>query len=236
MTQGQLAEAARLWRTHLRVSALSNSRGRHLYGLMQLANLHLKYRADTARAVALVDSALTATPLDSLLPGDRLHDELARFYASARRLTRARELLAAAAVNDSVLARTPGPDRTWTRGVIALAEGRVSEAESDLSQAAAAIVCTICVLPDLARAYEAARKLDAAVVVYERYVTTPWLFRYETDATELGPALRRLAELHDLRGERSKAMAVRGQLLQLWRRADSELQPVVAEVRSRITG
>src|SRR5688500_12460455 len=221
MTQGQLAEAARLWRAHLRVSALANSRGRHLYGLIQLANLHLKYRTDTARALAIVDSALVATPLDSLLPGDRLHDELARFYASAGGLTRARELLAAAAVNDSMLARTPGPDRTWTRGVIALAEGRVSAAESDLTQAAAAIVCTICVLPDLARAYEAARKLDAAVVVYERYVTTPWLFRYETDATELGRALRRLAELHDLRGERSKAAAVRGQLLQLWRRADS---------------
>ena len=235
MTQGQLAEAARLWRAHLRVSALANSRGRHLYGLMQLANLHLKYRTDTARALAIVDSALTATPLDSLLPGDRLHDELARFYASAGRLTRARELLAAAAVNDSVLARTPGPDRTWTRGVIALAEGRVSEAESDLTQAAAATACTICVLPDLARAYEAARKLDAAVVVYERYVTTPWLFRYETDATELGRALRRLAELHDLRGESAKAAAVRGQLLQLWRRADPELQPVVADARSRIT-
>ena len=236
MTQGRVTEAARLWRTHLRISALSGSRGRHLYGLIQLANLHLKYRADTARAVAIVDSALTATPLDSLLPGDRLHDELARFYASTGRLTRAREMLAAAAVNDSLLARTPGPDRTWTRGVIALAEGRVSAAESELKQAAAAIVCTVCVLPDLARAYEAARKLDAAAIVYERYVTTPWLFRYETDAAELGWALKRLAELHDLRGERSKAASVRGQLLQLWRRADPELQPVVTEARGRITG
>ena len=235
-TQGQLAEAVRLWRTHLRVSALSNSRGRHLYGLIQLANLHLRYRADTARALALLDSALTATPLDSLLPGDRLYDELARFYASAGRLTRARELLAATAANDSVLARTPGPDRTWTRGVIALAEGRISAAESDLTQAAAAMPCTICVLPDLARAYEAAHKLDAAAMVYERYVTTPWIFRYEIDATELGPALRRLAELHDLRGERAKAAAVRGQLIQLWRRADPELQPIVVEARSRITG
>ena len=236
MTQGRLTEAARLWRTHLRISALSGSRGRHLYGLIQLANLHLRYRADTARALALVDSALTTTPLDSVLPGDRLHDELARFYASAGRLTRARELMSAAAVNDSVLARTPGPDRTWTRGVLALAEGRVSAAESELNQAAAAIVCTICVLPDLARAYEAARKLDAAVIVYERYVSTPWLFRYETDAAELGWALKRLAELHDLRGETAKAASVRGQLLQLWRRADPELQPIVAEARGRIRG
>ena len=236
MTQGRLTEATRLWRTHLRITALSGSRGRHLYGLIQLANLHLKYRADTSRALAVVDSALAATPLDSLLPGDRLHDELARFYASAGRLTRARELLAAAVVNDSVLARTPGAYRTWTRGVIALAVGRAAAAESDLDQAAAAIVCTICVLPDLARAYEATRKVDAATVVYERYVTTPWLFRYETDAAELGWALRRLAELHDLRGETAKAAAVRARLVQLWRQADPELQPFVSDARRRIAG
>jgi DNA-binding SARP family transcriptional activator/TolB-like protein/Tfp pilus assembly protein PilF len=236
MTQGRLAEAKRLWRTHLRISALSGSRGRHLYGLIQVANLHLRYEADTARALAVVDSALAATPLDSVLPGDRLYDELARFYASAGRLTRARELLEAAAVNDSVIARTPGPERTWTRGVIALAEGRAADAESELNQAAAAAVCTICVLPDLARAYDATRKLDAATLVYERYVTTPWLYRYETDAAELGWALRRLAELHDLRGETAKAAAVRARLVQLWKQADPELQPFVSEARRRIAG
>jgi hypothetical protein len=46
--------------------------------------------------------------------------------------------------------------------------------------------------------------------------------------------MKRLAELYDARGETAKAAAVRGRLLQLWRRADAELQPVVAEVRSRL--
>lgn len=74
------------------------------------------------------------------------------------------------------------------------------------------------------------------VEVYERCLATPWFFRYETDAVELGWAMKRLAELYDARGETSKAAAMRGRLLQLWRRADPELQPVIAEVRARLAG
>ncbi|HEX6048748.1 MAG TPA: BTAD domain-containing putative transcriptional regulator [Gemmatimonadaceae bacterium] len=234
MTQGRLSDAERLWRTHLTLSAATDSWGRHLFGLLQFAKLQLRYRDAPARALALVDSALAAIPLDSVLPGDRPYDDLARFYALAGRLTRARELLDAAAANDSTLARTAGPDRTWTRGVIALAEGRVADAESELRQAAEGLVCPICVLPDLARVYEAARKPDAALVVYERYLATPWLWRYEPDAVDLGWVMKRLAELYDARGEPAKAAAMRRRLLQLWRRADPALQPIVAEVRGRL--
>ncbi|HUQ80341.1 MAG TPA: BTAD domain-containing putative transcriptional regulator, partial [Gemmatimonadaceae bacterium] len=200
MTQGRLAEAERYWRTHAMLSAASGSLGRNLYGVMQVARLHQWHRRAPERALALVDSALRAVPLDSMLPADRPYDELARFYASLGRLTRAREMLAAAAANDSVLERTPGADRLWTRGVIALADGRVATAESELRQAAEGTVCTICALPDLARAYDAARKPEAAVVVYERYLATPWFYRYEIDGPELGWAMRRLAELYDARG------------------------------------
>ena len=56
-----------------------------------------------------------------------------------------------------------------------------------------------CLLPDLARAYEAAGKPGAAVTVYERYLATPWFWRYETDAVELGWAMKRLAELYPQR-------------------------------------
>jgi DNA-binding SARP family transcriptional activator/TolB-like protein len=235
MTQGRLAEAERHWKTQLALSAAAGSRGRHLFGLLQLARLHLRYRNEPARALTLVDSALAATPLDSVLPGDRPYDDLARFYASVGRLTRARELLAAANVNDSALVRTPGPDRVWARGVVALAEGRVADAESELRQAADALACTICALPDLARVYEAVNKPGAAVTVYERYLTTPWFFRYETDAAELGWSLKRLAELYSARGEVAKATAMRGRLLQLWRRADPEVQGVALELQGAAT-
>jgi len=233
MTQGRLAEAERHWKTQLALSAATESRGRHLFGLLQLARLHSRHRQAPARALALVDSALAATPLDSVVPGDRPYDDLARFYASVGRLPRAHELLAAARANDSVLARNADPDHAWTRGVIALAEGRVADAEAELRQAAEALICTICALPDLARAYEAVNKPGAAVTVYERYLTTPWFFRYETDAVELGWAMKRLAELYAARGEGAKAAAMRGRLLQLWRRADPELQGFATDGQRR---
>lgn len=236
MTQGRLADAERHWRTQLALSSAAHSYGRHLFGIIQLAYLELRHRKAPARASALVDSALARTPLDSILPGDRPLHELARFYADAGRLTRARELLAAAEANDQALGGTPGPNLAWTRGVLALTEGRATDAEPSLRQAAEGLVCQICALPDLARAYEAVRKPDAAVAVYERYLATPWLWRYEPDAVELGWAMKRLAELYDARGEPAKAAAVRGRLVQLWRRADPELQPVIAQMRARLSG
>ena len=60
---------------------------------------------------------------------------------------------------------------------------------------------SICAFRDLVRAYEARRNPSGQSWVYERYLTTPWLWRYEADAPELGWAMKRLAELSDARGE-----------------------------------
>ena len=232
--QGRLDDAARLWRSHERLSIASESMGRLMFGVLRRAGTELRYRNRTSRALAIVDSALARTPLDSLLPGDRPYDELARFNAMAGRVDRARQYLAAAEANDRALRRQPIAERSWTRGVIALAEGRAAEAEPLLRVAAEQHECTICALPDLARAYEAEGKLPAAAQVYERYATTPWFWRYEIDALELGPALEHLAALYDAAGEREKAASARTRLVQLWRRADAELQPAVARARAAI--
>ena len=235
-TQGRLAEAERLWRTHQRLSAASKSMRRHLFGVLSRAGIELRYRNRPARALAMVDSTLARTPLDSLLPGDRPYDELARFNAMAGRVDVARRLAAAADDNDRALRRQQLHERGWTRGVIALAERRTADAEALLRIAAEQHPCTICALPDLARAYEAQGKPRAATAVYERYVTTPWFWRYETDALELGPALERLVALYDAAGEREKSAGARSQLAQLWRRADAELQPAVTRARAGVGG
>ncbi len=230
-TQGRLEEAERLWRTHQRLTAAAGSMGRHMFGVVRRAGIDLRYRNQPERALAIVDSALARTPLDSQLAADRQYDELARFNAIAGRLDRARRLAAAADSNDRMLDRQQIAERGWTRGVLALAEGRASVAEELLRVAAEQHSCTICVLPDLARAYEANGKGRAATAVYERYVTTPWFWRYETDALELGPALEKLATLYEAAGERGKAQGARTRLVQLWRRADAELQPALARAR-----
>ena len=186
MTRGRLAEAEQRWRKQLAFSRAAGALGRHFFGVIQLGYLELRYRNSPSRAIALVDSALRVTPLADLLPGDRRYDELARFYAAAGEPARAREMLAEAGVNDSIIGRDLKAERSWTRGVLALAQGRTAEAVTELETAEKFHVCQICPLPDLGRALEAAGRVREAAVVYERYLTTPWMWRYEPDAVELG--------------------------------------------------
>jgi tetratricopeptide (TPR) repeat protein len=210
--------------------------GRHLFGVIQLGYLELRYHDSASRAVAMVDSALRATPPAKLHPGDRRYDELARLYAAAGQPGRAREMLTAAITNDSIIGRHPTAERSWTRGVLALAEGRVSEAVTELEKAGELHTCEICPLPDLGRALEAAGRTRDAAAVYRRYLTTPWTWRYEPDAVELGWTTQRLAELEERAGDPGAAAATYTRLLELWRHADPELQPILADVRQRIAG
>ena len=210
------------------------SHGRHLFATLQLAYLHLHTGRTPADARASVDSVLAARPLESILPGDRPYDELARFYAAVGDLPRARTLLAAAHDNDRALGRNRPADRSWTRGVIAFAEGRAADAVADLRHAADTHPCPICVLPDLARAYRAHGDHDGAIAAYERYIATPWLWRFEFDAVELGPALIRLGELYEQRGHRTNAAAAYSRLLRLWHRADGAARVESEDVRRRI--
>lgn len=232
-TQGRLADAERAWRTQLRLSAASHSSARHLYGMSQLALIELRYRNRPDRARAIMDSALAATPLDGILPGDRPYYELARFYATVGDVARARALFAQAGQNDRALGRTRPAEESWTHGVIALASSQAHEAESELRQASATYVCPICTLPDLARAYEAVGKPEAVLLTYEHYVDTPWLWRYETDASELWRALARMGELYTKAGENDKAAAAYARLMVLWRRADPDVQRLVSEAKLR---
>jgi len=126
---------------------------------LQRGYLVLRYRNDTARAVALVDSVLQVTPLDSLLPADRRYDEVARFYLAVGLRERVAPLLAAAEANDSALHRTLLAERLWTRGSLDLSEGRIKEALPALHQASEKHFCTNCVLPELGRAYQRAGRL-----------------------------------------------------------------------------
>jgi tetratricopeptide (TPR) repeat protein len=235
MTEGRLEESRRYWHTQLTLAAASDSWGRRLFGAQQLGYLRLRLQSDTAGAVAIVDSLLRRPPLDSVLPGDRPYYELARFFAAAGELARARRMLALAVPNDSVQGLDRRSDRAWAQGAIALAEGNAAAAEPMLEEAAKTNLCVICVLPDLARAYDEQGKTADAIATYERYLGTPWFFRYEVDAFELGPAMKRLGELYDASGRPDRAAAVRSRLLALWRRADAGLQPVLADIRTRVT-
>ena len=75
---------------------------------------------------------------------------------------------------------------------------------------------------------------DSAIVMYTRYVTTPSPFTWP-DEWGLARAHRRLGELHDAKGDLSRARRHYEMFVELWKNADPELQPKVAAVRARLT-
>jgi Flp pilus assembly protein TadD len=127
------------------------------------------------------------------------------------------------------------PERQWSLGAIALAEGRYAEAEAELRAAGAGHECAICVMPDLARLYRATGRPDSALAMDEAYVATPWEWRFETDAFELGRTLGRMGEAYLARGDSARARSTYRRLLTLWRNGDAVLQPELAEAR-RVVG
>ncbi|HET7470214.1 MAG TPA: hypothetical protein VFJ81_11085, partial [Gemmatimonadales bacterium] len=145
-----------------------------------------------------------------------------------------RELMSAASRSRLDARRGLTPERRWSLGVIAAAEGKRAAAERELTAAAAAIECGICVLPDLARLYDAMALPDSALAAYERYLATPWQWRFEVDGTELARALERVGELYEARGDRARAEAAYAKLVDLWRQADPELAPELDGARRKL--
>ena len=59
-------------------------------------------------------------------------------------------------------------------------------------------------------------------------------FHVIDDSYGLAPTFQRLGELYEARGDRAKALEYYGRLVDLWKGADPELQPVVRDVRVRM--
>jgi serine/threonine protein kinase/tetratricopeptide (TPR) repeat protein len=234
MTRGRLAEAGQKFRRVLALGSSLGLPGYHFTAALRLAGLELRYRHSAVKAVGFVEAALARFPLDSIPEGDRPYDELARFFAAAGQPARARGLIRQAEGTRLDRRRVANPGRSWTWGVIALAEGRPSDAERALREAAGELDCRICALPDLARAYRAAGRPDSVIAVYERYLRLPWEWRFEPDALDLGWTLNSLGEMYLERKEPAKARDAYARLARLWRGADRELQPVVSAARRRV--
>lgn len=231
--RGQLREAER----HiLEVIAAAESEGDaavFLSSAVRLAFHDLWFRGQPDAAVRSVEEALARYPLETIAPVDRPYGLLATFYALAERPARARAYLEEydAAVEDGTIVEDQEDSADAARGILALAEGRVDDAISEL-RAIDVGACTICVLPLLGQAYDQAGATDSVVAIYERYVTTPWLTRLDAgDWFALASIYERLGGLYELRGDTAKAALYYGRFVELWEDADPDLQPRVEVAR-----
>ena len=133
------------------------------------------------------------------------------------------------------LSQSEAASRHLMLGDIALAERRFADAVREYRDADRG-ACRGCALPDLARAYDLAGSPDSALAVFTRYLETPDLTpeRTAADAAYRAGTLKRLGELYEANGDRARATSYYTQFIELWKDADPELQPKVAEVRRRL--
>src|SRR6185295_5579042 len=96
--------------------------------------------------------------------------------------------------------------------------------------------CAPCLFFDLARAYDAAGKADSAAMMFERYLSTPYWLKADLSLDPVRvPAIReRLGQLYEGLGKTEKAVENYRAFIELWKKADPELQPRVTDARRRM--
>jgi eukaryotic-like serine/threonine-protein kinase len=227
----------------LAVRALNAKRGARINWLALPARQALDdawLRGESRRAIARLDSATRAQPLTAQSPpGAAL--EVAQSYAIAGAPERGRAVVAQydSWSRDSVNRQAWLGQRLYTEGEILLAERRTDDAirtfrRMDVDTDGLPIGCPFCLSVSLGRAYDQANMPDSTIANLERYLGTTNRNRINVDSWMLGPMHKRLGELYEAKGDAKRAAEHYATFVELWKRADPELQPKVAEVRARL--
>jgi len=141
----------------------------------------------------------------------------------------------AAATTDTTEARASEPFRTYILATIAMTERRPAEALKEYQRIDPRLSgCRTCLVAAIGRAYDAAGQPDSAISWSERYLASAEESRGFEDETSLGPTYRRLGELYEEKGNQAKAARYYQKFIDLWRDADPDLQPQVAEVKQKL--
>ncbi len=196
------------------------------------------------RTVSRLDAILAARPLSKLALEDRPYLAAASAYALAGSTAKAEAIIAQyrREGSDTAFQRIHSADLHVSLGDIALAAGRPQQALDEYRKGDIeydgfpARECAPCTHFVLARAFDAAGQADSAIARYEAFVATPYWQRLwpEVDPMNLAGTHKRLGELYEAKGDRQKAASHYAKFVELWKDADPDLQPKVADVRRRL--
>jgi tetratricopeptide (TPR) repeat protein len=232
--RGQIANGERVLRAAEDRARRGQQVPEYVRAVVGMGMYDLLVRGNRDGGIARVASALASFPIDSMEPLDRPYLELAEFYARTGDAVRGRAYLAAFD-RDVPAEYRPLLDLEYDRAAaqVVFAEGRLDAAIAAF-QRADRRSCRVCVLPDLARIYDRQDNMDSLQAVLERYVSTPEDDRLWVDPVALAGVYRRLAQVYEARGDVAAARDYYGRFVDLWRDADPELQPLVADARANI--
>jgi tetratricopeptide (TPR) repeat protein len=246
LVRGRLGEAERARDQAGETNLARDVRRDSVAEKLWLASLDVWHRNRRESGLARLDRILAQTPLASLPLVSALHSEpyyllVARICARARRPDRARELLTQflADNRDTALKLLSAPAVHSVRGEIALAEGRPLDALQEFRRAdrlpdGPIHLDALGLHGDVGRAFDQAGMADSAIASFEQYLETPQLSRIHYDAMYMPHILQRLGALYESKGDRTRAIAHYEHFVELWRNADAELQPQVAQARRRL--
>ena len=202
----------------------------------RLARLDAMYGRDPRAGAAVLKAGLERTPLASLAPHDRPYVDLISAFVAVGQVDEAGRLLREyEAQVPETMRRTDLRDPS-AAGAVAAATGETQRAlalyrewyERDGN-------CFSCGSYEMGQLFERLGQPDSAIAAYHRVVgvTTLEGLRFAQNYS-YAPSLKRLGELYEGRGDRAKAAEYYGRFVELWKKADPELQPTLKEVRTRL--
>jgi tetratricopeptide (TPR) repeat protein len=193
---------------------------------------------------ARLDTVIATVPFRDIPMVDRPYLDLAWLLARMGSAEKARAMIARyrTEMTDTSVRRVQESALHNAQAEIALAEGKPLDAVAEYrrgdvaSDGAPSTECAGCRAFNVGRAYDAARRPDSAAVYFERYLATPFWGRasLELDPVRV-PAIReRLGQLYESMGNTDKAIENYRAFVELWKNADADLQPRVADARKRL--
>ena len=242
IARGQLRRSAELGRTASLVEDSAKYRSNPVENAAQQIVSSSGLRGAEAAGVRQLDSLVAANIGKKLPVLDRPDLAIAESYARLGRADKAKPLIAdfeRAATREELL-RSWG-DLQGARGELAFAEGRTADAivafrtatYSDTGNVEPAYTGRTDLR--LARAFDKLNQSDSALAHYEAlrkpYTVT---FTAEHNPAALPIAARRLGELYEAKGDITNAIKNYEEFVKLWKDADPELQPQVADIKARI--
>jgi eukaryotic-like serine/threonine-protein kinase len=197
-------------------------------------------RGKPKAATERLDAAVRANPVTASTPIDAKMG-IVSVYALAGEPARARSYFneLQASIVDTVARRRTQGARLQTEGDLLLAEHRTADAiaayrKSDREGDGLPNGCAYCLPAMIGLAFDQANQADSTIFYLERYLATPGVGRLNIDQWMMAPAHKRLGELYEAKGDSEKAVSHFSAFVNLWQRADPDLQPKVAEVRARM--
>jgi serine/threonine-protein kinase len=227
--RGRLADAERFGKDRAANERNRGNKGASLVADLDVVRATDWLRRDRGRALRQLDSVRQAMWQLPVL--DRRGSALATAYARLGRPEVARRIVSELARFGDTTVTVDLTRDSELASLILASEGRRGEAVAMFRRLNGE--CGNCHDPDMGFVFDAAQEPDSAIAHLERYLGTYDVFRAEKDSWFLGPTYKRLSELYEARGERQKALSHAVKLVDLWKAADPELQPVVDEARRR---